>query len=140
MNLQVGVKVLLRNAEDKILILKRSEDTYGKTNGSWDIVGGRIDLGSSLIQNLEREVLEETKLHFTSTPKLIAAQDIIPNNEKHVVRLTYVAQTEGEPVLDNNEHTEYKWVSFNELANESDMDIYTLALIEEGVLNVDSWK
>ena len=140
MILQVGVKVLLRNPEGKILILRRSEEKCGKASGSWDIPGGRIDVGTPLLQNLEREVLEETKLSLTSSPKLIAAQDIIRGEEKHVVRLTYVAQTKGEPVLDGSEHENYKWVSFSELKNESDLDTYVRDLLEDGIITEDSWN
>ncbi|MDB5264841.1 MAG: hypothetical protein JWN64_412 [Parcubacteria group bacterium] len=140
MNLQVGVKVLLKNNEGKILLLKRSLEKYGKTNGSWDIVGGRIDPGTSLIANLERETQEETKLVITSKPRLIAAQDIIPNDERHIVRLTYVAQTEGEPDLDLKENGEYKWVSFEELSSEEDLDIYVKELLKDGLLKASSWE
>ncbi len=139
MNLQVGVKVLLQNSEGRILLLKRSEEKYGKTKGAWDIIGGRIDPGSTLLENLKREVLEETQLPLSSVPKLIAAQDIIPDDERHIVRLTYVAHTEGEPQLDQVEHSEYKWVTFQELADDQDMDTYTLTLITEGMLRIDSW-
>ena len=140
MILQVGVKVLLRNSEGKILILKRSEKKYGKTAGSWDIPGGRIDIGTSLMQNLEREVQEETNLPITSLPKLIAAQDIIRGEEKHVVRLTYVADTEGEPELDLEENTEYQWLSFEELQQEYDLDTYVRDLLEDGQLTKKSWS
>ena len=140
MILQVGVKVLLRNSEGKILILKRSEKKYGKTAGSWDIPGGRIDIGTSLMQNLEREVQEETNLPITSLPKLIAAQDIIRGEEKHVVRLTYVADTEGEPELDLEENTEYQWLSFEELQHEYDLDTYVRDLLEDGQLTKKSWS
>jgi 8-oxo-dGTP diphosphatase len=142
MILQVGVKVLLRNPEGKILLLKRSEEKYGKTSGSWDIPGGRIDPGTTLLENLEREVLEETRLPITTLPRLIAAQDIIRGEEKHVVRLTYVAETEGEPELDNSadgEHTEYSWIAFEELALERDLDVYVRDLIEDAVLTENSW-
>ncbi|MDB5245088.1 MAG: hydrolase [Parcubacteria group bacterium] len=139
MNLQVGVKVFLKNEEGKILLLKRSEEKYGKTSGSWDIVGGRIDPGTPLIENLKREVTEETQLTITSTPKLIGAQDIIPNAERHIVRLTYVAHTTGEPVLDLSENVEYKWVTFEELAQESDLDAYAGSLVQEGLLTASSW-
>jgi len=140
MNLQVGVKVLLRSKENKILILKRSEEKYGKTSGAWDIGGGRIDPGKTLVENLKREIMEETKLHLTSEPKLIAAQDIIPNDERHIVRLTYVADTEGEPQLDLVEHTEYKWLSFEELSEQPDFDSYAAELITSGQLTARSWE
>ena len=140
MILQVGVKVFLRNSDGKILLLKRAEEKYGKTEGSWDIVGGRIDPGQPLLENLRREVLEETGLQITSEPRLVAAQDIIPNDERHVVRLTYLAETIGEPALDLGENTEYEWVSFPELAEHSDLDAYVAALIKENLVRIDSWN
>ena len=139
MNLQVGVKVFLKNEDGKILLLKRSEEKYGKTSGSWDIVGGRIDPGTPLIENLKREVQEETQLEIISTPKLIGAQDIIPNDERHIVRLTYVATTTGEPVLDLSENTEHKWVTFEELSAEQDLDRYAKSLLSDGLLATNSW-
>jgi ADP-ribose pyrophosphatase YjhB (NUDIX family) len=138
MTLQVGVKVLLKNKEGKILILKRSEEKYGKTNGSWDIVGGRIDPGSQLIDNLKREMKEETQLELTSEPKLIAAQDIMLP-ERHIVRLTYTAHTDGEPILDVSESKSYRWVSFEELTTENDLDVFVKRLLTSGELNVSSW-
>lgn len=131
--------MFLRNPDGKILLLKRAEEKYGKTNGCWDIVGGRIDPGQPLLENLRREVMEETKLSLTSEPRLVAAQDIIPNEEKHVVRLTYVATTVGEPQLDLAENTEYRWANIKAIVEGTDIDAYALALIKEGVLTEDSW-
>jgi len=100
MTLQVGVKIFLKNTEGKYLLLKRNPAKYPTTKGVWDIVGGRINLGSKLIDNLKREVKEETQLGIMTEPILIHAQDIIPNDEIYVVRLTYVGETTGEPKLD----------------------------------------
>lgn len=140
MDLQVGVKVLLKNNNGKILLLKRSEAKYGKTDGTWDIVGGRIDVGSTLMDNLKREVYEETQLPITSVPLLIAAQDIIRDEQKHVVRLTYTAYTEGEPILDTEENGDYRWLSFSELAGESDLDAYVRDILAAGLLTENSWN
>lgn len=134
MILQVGVKAFLRNKEGKFLLVKRSAEKYQKTKGSWDIVGGRIDTGSTLMDNLRREITEETKLEITSEPILIHAQDIIPNEEKHVVRLTYTADTKGEPVLDMSENVEYKWLSLAELGKHEDLDIYVQEIINKGLI------
>ncbi len=64
MNLQVGVKILLKSKEGKYLLVKRSAEKYPEVGAKWDIVGGRIDPGSSLIDNLKREVMEETGLEI----------------------------------------------------------------------------
>lgn len=132
--LQVGVKAFLKNKDGKYLLLKRSEEKYKGAKGKWDIVGGRIDPGSKLMENLRREVKEETGLEIISEPELIFAQDIIPNPEKHVVRLTYTAETIGEPVLDTTENVEYKWLSVKEISQHEDLDIYVKEIIEKGLL------
>lgn len=134
MVLQVGVKVALKNSEGKFLLLKRSPDKYPevhKFGDVWDIVGGRIEIGTPLIENLKREVKEETGLELAGEPRLIAAQDILRLSEKHVVRLTYMAQTEGEPYLDAD-HSEYGWFTVEEMKAMKDLDIYFTELINRG--------
>lgn len=132
--LQVGVKIFLINNEGKFLLLKRNTEKYSNIKGEWDIVGGRIDAGSKLEDNLRREVMEETGLLVTSDPKLIFAQDIIPNEERHVVRLTYVGNTHGEPVLDTSENVLYKWVTLEELKEFENLDIYAKEIVDLGLI------
>jgi len=132
--LQVGVKAFLKNNEGKYLLIKRSPVKYPSVTDAWDIVGGRIEPGSKLIENLRREVTEETGLEIISEPKLIAAQDIIPNAEKHVVRLTYVADTDGEPQLDTKENTEYRWLTLGEIKAEKNLDKYAREVLERGLV------
>jgi ADP-ribose pyrophosphatase YjhB (NUDIX family) len=135
MILQVGVKIFLRNQDGKYFLMRRSPEKYPGVKGEWDIPGGRINPGSLLIENLRREVKEETQLEIISEPKLIYAQDIIPNEEKHVVRLSYVGETRGEPILDTSENVEYKWLSLNELKNYSNVDIYAKKIIDSAALD-----
>lgn len=132
--LQVGVKIFLKNKEGKFLVVKRNPEKYGQVKGSWDIVGGRIDPGSQLLDNLKREVKEETQLEIIGEPRLLAAQDIIPNAEKHVVRLSYIGGSEGEPVLDTSENTEYKWLSLDELKSEKDLDMYAKEIVDKNMI------
>ena len=127
--LQVGVKIFLKNKEGKFLLLKRNKDKYRDVKGEWDIPGGRINPGEKLIDNLRREVREETQLEITSLPQLIFAQDIIPG-EKHVVRLTYLGETDGEPILDTEENTEYKWLTVEELKGQEKLDAYAKEVID----------
>ena len=142
MTLQVGVKVVLENADGKILVLLRS-GKYETAEGTWDVPGGRIDSASFLLDNLAREVDEETKLTLTSEPVLVGAQDIFFKNNQdediHIVRLTYVAHTSGEPVLDGTEHTEFRWVSFEELTKLAKLDPYLKMLIDNSSITTASW-
>ena len=131
--LQVGVKALLRNPEGKYLFLKRNLKKYPEVQNPWDIVGGRIETGSKLLDNLKREIMEETKLELTDEPKLVAAQDIFNNPKLHVVRVTFVANIEGEPTLDE-EHDDYKWFTLDELRDMDELDSYFRELLEKGVV------
>lgn len=132
--LQVGVKVFLKNPEGKFLLVKRNTEKYKNVSGVWDIVGGRIEPGTTLIENLRREVKEETDLEIISEPKLLIAQDIIPNEEKHIVRLSYVAETKGEPVLDTSENVDFKWLSMDDMKSLPDLDKYVKEVLDNNLI------
>lgn len=107
--LQVGVKIFIKNDEGRVLLLKRNRQTHRDVGDQWDIPGGRINAGESLFVNLSREVTEETGLTLIGKPKIIFAQDIFPEG-KHVVRITYTGKATGTVVL-SKEHIEFAWVS-----------------------------
>ena len=54
--LQVGVKTLLKNKEGKYLLLKRNMEKYKNARGSWDLVGGRIDPGTELLEKFKARI------------------------------------------------------------------------------------
>lgn len=129
--LQVGVKILLCGDNKKYLLLHRSSKKYPEVQGRWDIVGGRINPGETLIQNLRREIKEETGLELTGEPKLVAAQDILYDPGHHVVRLTYMGRATGEVTLDTEENDAYKWYEWRELIKLDDVDIYFKKLLKD---------
>ena len=135
LKLQVGVKIFLKNKDGKYLLVKRSPEKYKNVKGDWDIVGGRIETGSTLIENLKREIKEETGLELKSEPVLLCAQDIFYGGEKHVVRLSYKGETDGEPVLDTNENIDYRWLSFDELKNQENLDFYVKEILDKGIID-----
>ena len=122
MELQVGVKILLKNKDGKYLLVFRSAEKYPQVLLKWDIVGGRINPGTALLENLKREVAEETGLSIKGEPSLLTAQDIL-RSDKHIVRLTYVGFADGEVRL-SEEHSEYKWFTKEEIKNEPGLDQY----------------
>ncbi len=115
MELQVGIKAFSLNEKGQILVLEKNLIGRPEYQGKWDIPGGRITPGSSLMENLSREIFEETglDLDLSYTPKLLRAEDII-NPSAHTVRLTYWAHVKGEVVL-SEEHLSYQWVTVPEL-------------------------
>ena len=123
MILQVGVKILLQNNEGKYLLVCRSAEKYPEVGAEWDIVGGRIDPGTTLFDNLKREVKEETGLEIEGEPQLISAQDILRIEGKHVIRLTYKGFARGEVIL-SDEHEKFRWFTIEEIKNLEPIDIY----------------
>ena len=132
MELQVGVKILLKNLEGQYLMICRSALKYPEVGARWEIPGGRIDKGSSLLDNLKREVLEETGLEIIGNPQLITAQDIM-NHDKHVVRLTYIGEANGEVKL-SDEHSDFKWLTLEEIKKLEPMDKYFKEILENNIL------
>ncbi len=133
--LQVGVKVLLKNKDGKYLLVRRNPDVYPEVGAKWDIVGGRIDRGTSLFENLQREVREETQLDLVKEPTLVAAQDILKIETRHIIRLTYIGEIDGEPVLDE-ENIDYKWYDMAEIKDlsENQLDKYFRELLEREII------
>ena len=114
MELQVGVKILLKNSEGKYLLVRRNPKKYPEVGPKWDIVGGRINPGTPLLDNLKREIKEEVGLDYNGKPELVAAQDILKVPGRHVVRLTFLGELDGEPKIDE-EHLEAGWFSAEEV-------------------------
>lgn len=130
MELQVGVKAILKNKEGKYLLVKRSNKKYPEVGAIWDIPGGRIEKGSKLMDNLRREILEEVGLELKEEPKLIFAQDIL-KSDKHVVRLTYSGVIEGEPKISDEDNTEFGWFTLEEIKTLKNLDIYLKEVVEK---------
>jgi ADP-ribose pyrophosphatase YjhB (NUDIX family) len=136
MELQVGVKILLKNGEGEFLFLRRSLKKYPEVEGRWDIPGGRIEIGTPLLDNLRREVKEETGMDLASEPRFVAAQDIMRNPTRHVVRLTYVGEASGDVALDGEEHDMYQWLAKDDVFHLGDVDIYFKELLDKGSINL----
>jgi 8-oxo-dGTP pyrophosphatase MutT (NUDIX family) len=116
MQLQVGVKVIIKNRNGLYLFIKRSKILPGHNKHSWDIPGGRIYVEEHLIDALRRELHEELGVDLVGTPTLINAQDIfVPTKDLHVVRLTYLHNMEEGVITLSDEHLEYKWLSINDV-------------------------
>ncbi len=123
----------MKNGQGKYLLIRRNPKKYPEVGPKWDIVGGRIDPGSPLLDNLKREVKEETNLDLVGEPHLVGAQDILRVPGRHVVRLSYAGAIEGDPKIDE-ESLEYKWFTMDEIQalQSNELDIYFKELLDRG--------
>jgi len=108
----LAVRVLLTDANGKILILKRSTDS--KTNsGKWELPGGKVDQGESFDHALIREVFEETKLEISLDHVIGVSEQNLPFIRAiHIIMSGKIAA--GELNL-SGEHEGYAWVFFENL-------------------------
>lgn len=116
-NFFIGVKAIIKK-EGKVLFIKRSEKYKDQElDDSWDIPGGRINFGEEPIEGLRREIKEETSLELEEVKQILSTDTVFKNEEKQIVRITYLCTVkEGQHQL-SEEHTELVWIPIQELKN-----------------------
>jgi len=104
-----GALVYCRNTK-RYLFLLRNGDRH---DGSWGLVGGKVEDNETPVEGLYREIEEEISLSLRSQ-KIIPIEKFTSESKKFVYH-TYVITVESEfiPVL-NHEHRGYAWVSLND--------------------------
>ncbi|HXW66448.1 MAG TPA: NUDIX hydrolase [Thermoplasmata archaeon] len=104
--------------DHQILLLHRSFDAADP--GMWDLPGGQVEEGETLGRAVRREVREETGIATRLGPMFHA--DLFGSFSRHgKIRPTVgvyfhcVAANPKVPHLDPKEHTEYAWVSLEDM-------------------------
>ncbi len=111
----VGAVVLKDN---RVLLVRRAKPP---AQGLWAIPGGSVELGETLQQAAEREILEETGITIQAK-KPVYTFDLIEKDENNRVRFHYVIvdlmadYISGKP-LPGDDADEVRWVSSEELKN-----------------------
>jgi 8-oxo-dGTP pyrophosphatase MutT (NUDIX family) len=111
----LGVKALIVDPTGKVLLLERDHPVKKKY---WDIPGGRLQKGESLMETLLREVKEETGLDSLNeiSPFMMVLTNIrIPCGVDDSVGLIFSIflchlQTSFQPIL-SSEHINFEWFS-----------------------------
>jgi 8-oxo-dGTP diphosphatase len=111
----VGAVVLKDN---RVLLVRRAKPP---AQGLWAIPGGSVELGETLQQAAEREILEETGITIQAK-KPVYTFDLIEKDENNRIRFHYVIvdlmadYISGKP-LPVDDADEVRWVSSEELKN-----------------------
>jgi 8-oxo-dGTP diphosphatase len=92
-----GVAVLITDADDRVLLLKRA-NSHGA--GSWAPPGGHLDFGESFEQCAIRETHEEVGVEIGDLRFLAVTNDAFEAERKHYVTVWLSAKlVSGEPKI-----------------------------------------
>jgi 8-oxo-dGTP diphosphatase len=92
----------------KVLLIHR------KIPDVWELPGGNIEYGENPSETAKREVKEETGLDVKVKTILEIGSTIRPD-KVHEIVLAYLCKSKSKIVTIDEEHTEYRWVNFNEI-------------------------
>ncbi len=113
--LMVGAAILVLDAQDRLLMMKRSD------SGSWGLPGGATEPGEVVEDAAKRETFEEVSLEVGemslfgvfSGPELYYQY---PNgDEVYNVTVVYLSREWSGEVKLNDEHTEWGWFDADEI-------------------------
>lgn len=93
----------------RFLFLMRADDTYTNT---WATVGGRTEIGETVIESLSREIQEE--IGFLPMVRKTIPVDLFVSNDNKFEFHTFVCLVDREFIPNlNNEHKGYAWSSID---------------------------
>ena len=96
--------------QNKILIGKRKDNDIG--GGKWEFPGGKIKVGETNSEALERELYEELGISVKIGKELMNYEHVFKTT---IYNITFMEITDCEGEICNNAHSEIKWVKFSNL-------------------------
>ena len=112
----VAVTAAVRNDQGELLLIERTD------NGLWALPGGAQDIGESVVQAVQREVLEETGLAVEVTglsgiysdPRHVIAYD--DGEVRQEFSLCFHARPVGGDLHSSSETHQARWVTLDSLS------------------------
>ena len=93
--------------QNKILIGKRKDKDIG--GGKWEFPGGKIEVGETNSEALERELNEELGISAKIGKELMNYEHVFKTT---IYNITFMEIIDYEGEICNNAHSEIKWVKF----------------------------
>jgi 8-oxo-dGTP diphosphatase len=126
----VGVGAVILDG-DRVLLIRRGHEPL---QGQWSIPGGALEVGETLNEGVQREVLEETGLTVEPVA-MIEVFDRIARDEEdrvrfHYVLVDYLCRVTGGELCCATDAVEARWATLDEL---DEVAKFTVAVIEKAI-------
>lgn len=112
----VGGGAIIVNDRNEVLLVRRASNAIIDA-GMWSRPGGKIEIGETAINGVEREVFEETNIRVRVTQNLGYTETIAPGNSQHWIALSFAARYISGEVknLEPDKHDEVRWFPLTDL-------------------------
>jgi len=114
---QVITACVFLHKNSKVLIAKRA-DTKTFLPGVWELVGGHIEFGETVIEGLKREVKEELNIEVQISRPYYEFTYVTDDKLEHVVEIEYLATLKDpnqEIVVKPDDHSDFAWITEDEI-------------------------
>jgi ADP-ribose pyrophosphatase len=108
----LGVGAVIRDADDRILLVRHKRERGGFWQGTWICPGGMLQPGETLAQGAVREVREETHLDIRLGQLLPPFETIVREGDRvalHVVYVDFLAELVGGELMPDDDVGEAEW-------------------------------
>lgn len=126
-------RCFVRSRDGRFLIIKRAP-TDANNAEKWECPGGKVEEGEDVAQALEKEVVEETGLMVNVASSLVYAASFMIGAGRYrghnYLALFCVANVVGGTLTLSEEHTEYAWVTYEQMmAYDLTMEVRKAAIV-----------
>lgn len=105
-HISTGVAIL---RDGKILMARRAADDF--LGGVYELPGGGVDDGETIVEGAVREVKEETGLTVTKIVSTFEGFDYSTDRKPSVRQVNFLVEVDaGDVALDPKEHDDFIWV------------------------------
>lgn len=111
----VSVVAVIRNNEDKYLVLKRSDREIAYPD-MYTFPGGKVEDNDTIEETLVKEAKEEANLDLKPGKILLKDKSFIRPDDQTVKVFSYLCEVENfDHIKISDDFTDYKWISFKDL-------------------------
>ena len=108
----VSVKLFLKHRNKILMLLQK--------NGRFDLPGGRVEWGESVLEALKRELKEELDYSLKKEPELFHIYDYVSDDKKRrSVIIDYIYSLNKMPKLSSPEKLEIFWLTKKDLISKN---------------------